>query len=240
MSWTWLRTQRWRHATLPCIDDLTRVRKRSPASPMPGSYVIRAQSQPKSDCKASARIRRHLRRAVAQIAATRTHRCFQRLASRSNLAPTKLGVLYSPLHARSGFDFFNRSNKHGLFVFTRDHGEYRPGYFVPFDRGLCGTCRNGGALRALRRYSESRRILAKPTQRRRRRRSASRLANCGRFIPLTVPFDHRQRLPVDDTDFQDERIEAFDAPEIDAVPVRRVRAVADVRKDSTGLAKVVA
>lgn len=114
---------------------------------MPGP-VTRAQSRSKSDCEASARIRRHLRRGVAPIAATRTHRCFQQLASRSNLAPTKQGVLYSPLHARPALDVFNRSDKHGPFASTRDQGTYRQGLFVPFERsrcclsqwGYCGPC----------------------------------------------------------------------------------------------------
>ena len=53
-------------------------------------------------------------------------------------------------------------------------------------------------------------------------------------------FDHRQRLAVDDTDFEGERIETFDAAEIDTVAVLCVLTVADVGKDPAGLAEVVA
>src|SRR6266850_454207 len=55
-----------------------------------------------------------------------------------------------------------------------------------------------------------------------------------------VLFDHRQRLAVDDADFEGERIESFDAAKVDAVTVLGVLAVADVRKNPAGLAEVVA
>src|SRR6202050_1643363 len=50
---------------------------------------------------------------------------------------------------------------------------------------------------------------------------------------------HRQPVAVDDADFEGQRIETFDAAEIDAVPVPVVYAVADVHKDPAGLAEVV-
>src|SRR5258707_9485192 len=57
---------------------------------------------------------------------------------------------------------------------------------------------------------------------------------------LAGPFDHRQRLAVDDGDFEGERIDTLDAAEVDPVAVLGVLAVADVRENSAGLAEVVA
>ena len=53
-------------------------------------------------------------------------------------------------------------------------------------------------------------------------------------------FDHRHRPAINNANFEGERIEAFDAPEVDAVTVLRVLAIADVRKNPATLAEVVA
>lgn len=50
---------------------------------------------------------------------------------------------------------------------------------------------------------------------------------------------HRQRGAVDDADFEGQRIETFDAAEIDAVAVLVAYPVADVHKDPAGFAEVV-
>jgi hypothetical protein len=52
-------------------------------------------------------------------------------------------------------------------------------------------------------------------------------------------LDQRHRLAVDDADLERQRIDAFDAAEIDAVAVLGVLAVADVDEDAAGLAELV-
>src|SRR5271167_1591654 len=68
----------------------------------------------------------------------------------------------------------------------------------------------------------------------------TRIVTNGRVhVQSAGPFDRRQRLTVDDADFEGERIEAFDATEVDAVTVHIVFAVADVGKNPAALAEVV-
>jgi hypothetical protein len=74
------------------------------------------------------------------------------------------------------------------------------------------------------------------------RRSYSLHVETIRHAPLGYhpPEVLSQRLAVDDSDVESERIEAFDAAEVDAVVILGVLAVGEVGEDLAGLAGVVA